>query len=1039
MISWFARNSVAANLLMFVILIAGFYTMWQRVTIETFPSTEFDYINVSVPFRGATPEEVEQTVSTRIEEAIYDLEGIKQLSSSSSEGIGRVTVEVEDGYDVKDLMDQVKTRVDALSTLPSEAEKPIIAQSIRRREAISVVVSGALPEKELRQYAEIIQQEIASLPGLSQIETSGVRAYEIAIEFNQSQLNEYDLTLQDVANAVNNRSLDLSAGQVRSDRGDILLRLKGQSYTRDQFTQIPILTREDGTILELGDLAVIKDGFEEESLNTRFDGKPSIELEIYRTGTQSTIEVSQRVKDFVAEKQSTLPAGVALSTWRDRSTSLNARLNTLTTSALQGGLLVILLLALFLRPSIALWVSLGIPIAFAGGMALMPEFGISVNLISLFAFILVLGIVVDDAIVTGENIYNHLNKGDKPLDAAINGTKEVAVPVTFGVVTTMVAFLPLAFMGGGWGVFYSQIPYIVIPVLLFSLVESKFILPAHIGHTKPAKEQKKPNKIIQYQQKFSKGFENAILKFYKPVLDFVLERWQLSLVIFVSILLFVWASISSGLTRFVYFPRIQSEIARVSLEMPEGTPFELTDSYVERITDAALVLQDKYRNDQGDSVIEHVFSSSGSTWGGGSASSNIGRVMFEITPPESREDPITSLDLVSEWRELIGSLPGVETLTFRAEIGRTSDPIDVQLRGSDIERLNLAAKEVEQSLEKVSGVFDIADSFSKGKQEIQFKLKPQAETLGVSLSDLARQVRSSYFGVEVQRIQRGREDVRVMLRLAKEERGSLEGLNSLLIDTPTGGKIPLSQLAELSYGKSPSSIYRIDRQRTLNITADVDKQSADIEAIKRRILDDAETITEKYPGVAFSLEGEAREQEESNNSLMVSLGFVLFAIYILLAIPFKSYSQPFVVMTVIPFGAAMATIGHWIMGLPLSIMSMMGMLALTGVVVNDSLVLVDYINQQRRVHGESLKNAVLHAGVRRLRPVMLTSLTTFAGLMPLIFEKSTQAQFLIPMAVSLGFGILLSTAITLVLVPLMYYKAAHLKGFMKRGFKKVSE
>ncbi|GAA4344376.1 efflux RND transporter permease subunit [Kangiella taiwanensis] len=1031
MISWFARNSVAANLLMFVILIAGSYTMWQRVTVETFPSIEFDYINVSVPFRGSTPEEVEQTVSTRIEEAVYDLEGIKELSSSSSEGIGRVTIEVEEGYNVKDLLDQVKSRVDAMNTLPLEAEKPIISQSIRRREAISVVVSGELPEKDLRRYAEIIQQEIASLPGLSQIETSGVRSYEIAIEFNQDKLNEFNLTLQDVANAVNQRSLDLSAGQVRSERGDILLRLKGQSYTREDFTRIPILTRPDGTILELGDLANVRDGFEEESINTRFDGKPSIELEIYRTGTQSTIDVSERVIDYVETKSEELPAGVSLSVWRDRSEPLEARLSTLISSALQGGLLVILLLALFLRPSIALWVSLGIPIAFAGGMIFMPELGISVNLISLFAFILVLGIVVDDAIVTGENIYNHLNKGDQPLDAAINGTKEVAVPVTFGVITTMVAFLPLAFMGGGWGVFYSQIPYIVIPVLIFSLIESKFILPAHIGHTKPRKDQKKPNKIIQYQQKFAKGFESGILKFYKPTLAFVLHRWQLSLVIFVGILLIVWATISSGITRFVYFPRIQSEIARVSLQMPEGTPFEVTDAYVERITEAALKLQDKYRDDEGNSVIEHIFSSSGSTWGGGSASSNIGRVMLEMMPPEKRDESITSTKLVAEWRQLIGPLPGVETLTFRAEIGRSGDPIDVQLRGSDITRLNAAAQEVKERLSRVSGVFDITDSFSKGKQEIQFKLKPQAETLGLSLSDLARQVRSAYFGVEVQRIQRGREDVRVMLRLAQEERGSLEGLNGLLINTPTGGKIPLSQLAELSYGKSPASIYRINRQRTLNITADVDKESADIEAIKRRIIEDATEIVSSYPGVSFSLEGEAREQEESNYNLLISLGFVLFTIYILLAIPFKSYAQPFVVMAVIPFGAAMATIGHWVMGMPLSIMSMMGMLALTGVVVNDSLVLVDYINQQRRIHGESLKEAVLHAGVRRLRPVMLTSLTTFAGLMPLIFEKSTQAQFLIPMGVSLGFGILFSTVVTLVLVPLLYYKTAHVKRWFR--------
>ncbi|MBD3667229.1 MAG: efflux RND transporter permease subunit [Kangiella sp.] len=1031
MIAWFARNPVAANLLMVVILVAGFFTISKRVPIETFPTTELQFINVVVPFRGATPEEVEQTISTRVEEAIYDLDGIKQLTSTSSENVSRVTIEVEEDYDVKELLDEIKSRVGALNTLPLEAERPIIQQVERRRETISVVVSGNLPEKELRQYSEIIQEELSSIPGLTQIETSGARAFEIAIEVNQSLLKEYGLTLQDIANAINSRSLDLSAGQVKSERGEILLRLKAQSYTQEQFEQVPILTREDGTILMLKDLAVIKDGFEEESLNTRFDGKPSIELEIYRTGDQSAIEVAQRVKDYVAGKKSDLPAGVDLSIWRDRSKSVNARLNTLISSAVQGGLLVILLLALFLRPSIAMWVSLGIPIAFAGGMALMPEMGVTVNLISLFAFILVLGIVVDDAIVTGENIYNHLNRGASPLDAAINGTKEVAVPVTFGVITTMAAFVPLSFIGGGWGTFYSSIPLIVIPVLIFSLVESKLILPAHIGHMKKL-NAKNDNKLVQYQQKFAKGFEDFVMRFYKPALKFALAHWQLTLAIFLAFALFIWAAVSSGLTRFIFFPRIQSEIARATLVMPEGTPFELTDSYVERMTEAALELKDKYREEDGSSIVEHIFSVSGYGGGGGAVSSSNGLVMFEITAPEERESDITSAELVNEWRKLIGPLPGVESLTFRAEIGRNRDPIDVQLRGSNIQRLSGAAMEVKEMLGDISGVFDISDSFSKGKQEIQFKLKPQAETLGLTLSDLARQVRSSYFGVEVQRIQRGREDVRVMLRLAKEERSTLDGLNSLLIQTPSGAKVPLEQLAELSYGNSPSSITRINRQRTLNITADVQKETADIEAIKRRIQQETTEILERYPGVSYSLEGEAREQEESTSRLTTSLMFVLFAIYILLAIPFKSYVQPFIVMSVIPFGACMAIVGHWIMGMSLSVMSLMGMLALTGVVVNDSLVLVDYINQQRRKHGESLLDAVLHAGVRRLRPVMLTSLTTFAGLMPLIFEKSTQAQFLIPMGVSLGFGILFSTFITLVLVPLLYYKSAQVKHYFKK-------
>ncbi len=1024
MIAWFARNSVAANMLMAVIFIAGIYTLFFRVTVDRFPDIQSNYINVSVTFRGATPEEVERTVSTRIEEAVYDLTGVKSLRSSSMEGRSQVFIEVDENEELEILLDKVKGRVDALNTLPQEAEKPVIQRTERKRGAISVVVSGELPEAELREYTEIVQAELLAIPGITQIEAAGVRSFELAIELNQALLNEYNLTLQNIAEAVNSSSLDLSAGQVRSEKGDILLRLKGQSYTQQEFYQIPILTKADGTRLILGDLAAIKDGFEEQGLKTQFSGVPAIELEVFRIGQQSAIDVTDKVKNYVASKQASLPSGLEVSYWRDRSTGLKARISTLSWSLIQGGVLVILLLALFLRPVIALWVSLGIPIAFAGGIAFIPEMGATINLITLFAFILVLGIVVDDAIVTGENIYNHLSKGKKPIDAAIDGTHEVALPVTFGVITTMIAFVPIFFLPGGWGKWYFQLPLVVIPVLFFSIIESKLILPAHLGHMKFKTEKEDLNKFQLFQRSFSKGFENLVLEYYKPALNFAISHWAITVSFFIALLYIITFSVLLGKTAYSPFPRIPSEVAQSNFQMPAGTPFEVVDEYTNRMTEAALKLQEKYYNAETDeNVITKVFSVSGARGQSG------GRVVFETTPPESRVSEITTSQLVREWREMIGPLPGVEKLNFRAEIGRNRDPIEVRISGSDIPKLNSVKVDVKQLLEETDGIFDIEDSFEKGKQELQFALKPQAEALGLSLNSLARQVRNAYFGVEVQRIQRGRDDVRVMLRLSREERSSLDELRSLLITTVNGSKLPLQQVADISYGRSPASIQRNDRRRTMTITADLDKDSGNVGVLRANLQTELQQIVSANPSVSISLEGEAREEKDLYQSIKISVGFVLFAIYILLAIVFKSYRKPLIIISIIPLGAVMAVMGHWIVGVTLSMMSVLGILALTGVVVNDSLVLVDYINKQRE-KGIDRKEAVLNAGVRRIRPVILTSLTTFVGLMPIIFDKSTQAQFLIPMGVSLGFGILFATAITLILVPLFYYRVKALLTFL---------
>jgi multidrug efflux pump subunit AcrB len=720
-----------------------------------------------------------------------------------------------------------------------------------------------------------------------------------------------------------------------------------------------------------------------------------------------------------------MPAGVTLNHWRDRSRIVKLRLNTLLKSALQGGLLIFLLLALFLRFSVAVWVCVGIPISFMGALALLPELGVTINLVSLFAFILVLGIVVDDAIVTGENIYSHLKRGHEPTEAAIQGTQEIAIPVTFGVLTTVAAFIPLLMIGGHRGPIFAQIPLIVIPVLLFSLIESKLILPAHMKHIKIRKEAR-IGRLQRVQRSVAEGLEHFIHSVYQPILARALENRILTLSLFAGGAFIIVSLVISGRYGYTFFPRIESETARVTLVMPEGTPVAETTRHIQRIGAAAAELQKKYADpESGEPVIRQTLLSIGWTaigmGGTGSAGGqpHLGQISMELVPPEDRTLSIGSSDLLRELRQMVGPIPGAKELSFRAEIGRGGDPIDVQLAGQDFEQLSEMTERVKARLSEYPGVFDVQDSFEDGKDEIELTIKPEAEVLGLNAEDLGRQVRQAFFGAEVQRVQRGRDDVRVMVRYPEHQRRSVDSLYQMRIRAPGGAQVPFANVAEAEIGQGYSTIRRVDRNRVVNVTADVNKKLGNLNQIVADLGPYLDELRISYPSVRYSFEGEQREQSESYGSLYVGALFVLFAIYSLLAIPFRSYLQPVVVMLIIPFSVVGAILGHMIMGMNLSIMSVMGLLALAGVVVNDSLVLVDWINRRRR-EGVDIVDAVRRAGVARFRAILLTSLTTFAGLMPLIFEKSTQAQFLIPMAVSLGFGILFATLITLILVPVCY-------------------
>ncbi|MEH6444441.1 MAG: efflux RND transporter permease subunit [Oceanospirillaceae bacterium] len=1020
MIEWFTKNHVAANLLMLAIIILGIFSLKARIPFEVFPSFESNTITTSVSLSGATAQDIEQSVTLLIEEAVADLEGIETITSYSTEGRTVVYMKVDAAYDKRNILADVKSRIDAINDFPENAKQPITQLSQRKREVISVSVFGDFSEQQIRRWGEKIRDDLLHISGITQVELDRVRDYQLSIDVSQQQLRRHQLSLADISTSVANSSIDSSAGNLRTVAGDILISTKGQAFDSQAYGNIVVKTAENGAKVHLSDIAVISNSFEETPLRTRFNGQNAALIEVYRVGAQNALTIAQDVKDYIAAQQPLMPAGMSLSYWSDRSKILKSRLKTLTDNALQGGLLVIIMLSLFLRPSIAFFVFLGIPISFMGAFIIMPFLGITLNIISLFGFILVLGIVVDDAIVTGENIYRHMQTADSGIQAAIFGTKEVAVAVTFGVLTTVAAFLPFAFIEGARGAIFAQIPAVVVPVLLFSLIESKFILPAHLKYLRLRQADYTPNIFSRWQQRFADGFEGLIIAQYLPVLKKALHYRYSVFIGFVCLLLVIITFISSGWMRFTFFPRVPSETARVTLNMPTGTNFDVTDKHVQHIVNAALQLQKKYTNETtGESIILNILSTTGS--GGGA--SHQGRVRFETIAPEDRasitHSPVEMKQLVKEWRQLIGPIIGAQSMTFRAEIGRGGDPVDVQLSGDSITQLRLAAAEIRKQLKQYPGVFDISDNLSDGKEELQISLKPLGDVLGISRATVINQIRHSMLGIEVQRFQRGREDVPVVVRLPLSERDSIADLNSLEISFANNRKIPLSQIVDISIIAGPSAMYRTDRLRTANVIADINKEEVNATVLNKDISAFLTQLKTQFPSLNFSLRGEAEEQSDSFGSLQWGLIFVFFAIYALLAIPFKSFFQPLIVMSVIPFGAIGAIFGHWLMGMDLTIMSLLGLLALIGVVVNDSLVLVSFINQQVS-DGNSIQNAVFKAGVARFRPVILTSITTFAGLLPLLFEQATQAQFLIPMAVSLSFGIVFSTVITLLLIPVNY-------------------
>ena len=1037
---WMAENHVAANLLMMVFVVGGLF-MLTNIRQEIFPEVMLDAIQVKVVYPGATPEEVEDGIILQIESNIRGIEGIKQIKSIAAEGYGVVTAELLSGVNADRILQDIKSEVDRIITFPEDAEEPVISKLVNRRQVLSVIVYGNLSEKSLRQQAELIRDDLLDLPEITQVSIGGVRPYEIDIEIPEETLRRYGMTLEDVARRIRKASLDIPAGVIRTEGGEILIRTKEKRYTGREYESIGIITLKDGTEITLGEIADVRDGFAETDTSARFDGKPAAIVTVFRVGDERPIAISDAVKKYMHERQEVLPPGVGLAIWHDRSEVLKSRMQLLEKNAVMGLILVLITLSLFLQMRLALWVMLGIPISFLGAFFLMPAMHVTINMISLFAFIMALGMVVDDAIVVGENIFEHRQRGEGYQQAAVNGVQGVAVPVIFAVLTSVTAFIPLVFVSGVLGKFISVIPLVVISVLSISLVESLFVLPAHLslGHGVRASDQE-PGRFERMRLRVSAWLQAFIDGPYTWFLGLCIRYRYVSLAVAVAILLMSMGLVGGGIIKFRFMPKVDGDVIKGQIKMIVGTPVEHTaavEEYIEhKAREAVAELREK--SPTGEPLLLHIFSVVGGTMpkggpagSGGTSGANLAEVALLLTPGEERTIPASVIEAL--WRKKIGEIPGIEALSIDSDMVHMGANIDIQLAHKDYNVLIAAADRLKEALAQYPGLGDIADSHSEGKREIKIRLTREGRVLGVTEESLGRQIRAAYYGAEALRFQRGRDEVKVMVRYPEVDRRTLASLDDLRIRLPGGGEIPLRRVATIEYGRGYSTINRTDQKRVIDVTATVSGKKANAEEIvadlQAGIL---KQLAADYPGLSYSLEGEGKERRESMDSMKKGFMLAMFGVYALLAIPFRSYIQPFIIMASIPFGIIGAILGHLVMGFDISILSMFGIVALSGVVVNDSLLLIDYVNQRRR-EGSHIAEALMTAGRRRFRPILLTSLTTFFGLAPLIFERSFQAQFLIPMALSLAYGVMAATGITLLLIPSLYYVLDDIRQAFRHG------
>jgi multidrug efflux pump subunit AcrB len=1002
-ISWMAGRSVTANLLMLVLLIGGF-VMAQNIQKDVFPDFELDLVTISLIYPGASPEEVERGSILAVEEAIQDIDGIKEITATAREGSGTVTVEIVEGENASEIGQEIKNAVDRISSFPEDVEDPRVTVPSRKRYVVSLALYGDQPEAVLREMAETVRDRLLMDPAISQVELTGIRNYEISIEIPQNVLRAYGLTLDGVAGIVRRAAVDVPGGAIKTEGGDVLVRVTERRDVGKEFGKIPIISTSDGTELLLGDIGIIRDDFEESDRFATFNDKPAVMLEVFRIGEQTPVSVSDAVHRQMDEINEILPEGLTLVARNDRSDIYKQRLNLMLRNGYLGLGLVFILLALFLEVRLAFWVSLGIPISFLGSFLLLPTLGISINMVSMFAFIVTLGIVVDDAIVVGENVYFYRQQGMPKLEAAVNGARDIAMPVTFSVLTNMVTFMPLFFVPGFMGKIFKEIPAVVITVFFISLIESLFILPAHLSHKGKRREGRFLPKLHDWQQRFSAFFIRMVHTRYGPFLSFVLRWRYVSFSVGLMILLLAFGFIKSGRMGFELFPKIESDYAAVTANLPFGTSVKRTLEVQKKLVQAGQIVAER---NGGEKLVEGIYAS---------VDGSLAQVRIYLTPPKVR--PISTAKMTQLWRKEVGEIAGLESIKFESDAGGPGrgPAISVELSHRDIKVLEYASAELASAMGYFPNVIDIDDP---GKQQIDFKVLPEAQSLNLHAADIARQIRQSYYGAQALRQQRGRNEVKIMVRLPRAERISEYNLEEMILRTPDGGEVPLHEAVTLERGRADTSIERRNGRRVITVSADVRPRSQAVQVTEVLNTEIIPKLTARYPGLSFSYQGRQADRTESIQSLLQGLLIALVIIYAMLAIPLNSYIQPMIIMLAIPFGLVGAVIGHIIMGYSLSVLSLFGVVALSGVVVNDSLVLINFANRRRK-KGSIASDAIQDAAIQRFRPIMLTTLTTFGGLAPMIFETSRQARFLIPMAISLGYGIVFATVITLVIVPSVY-------------------
>ena len=995
---------------MFLFLGGG---IWSAFTIqkEVFPQFQLDVVEVSVGYPGAAPEEVEQGILRPIEEAVRGVEGIREITSSAREGRGRATIELVAGQERMKVYQDIDQAVSRIRTFPDQIEQPEVRLQVEQQEVMQVALYGPIDIWSLRKLAEQLRDQLQSHDQITQVELRRVPAYVTHVEIPRGRLREYGLTLPDIANIIRTSSQDVAAGSVQTTAGEILLRVKARKQWANEFAGIEIVAGRAGPVVTLGDIATIRDGFEEVGFHSQFSQTPSVELDIFRVGSQSPIDVAEAVEQTLQEFEAVLPPGVKWRVDSNNAEEFRRRLALVSKNALMAAVIVFTILALFLEFRLAFWVMMGMVIAFIGGILLLPVAGVSINMISLFGFLVVLGIVVDDAVVVGENVFGKRQTLINNEIAAVDGTREVAAPVTFSILTNIVAFVPLMFIPGETGKFWGPLPVVVIIVLALSLIESLFILPAHLAHTRSSDPgtggHASGRWLYSFQQRFSRGFNRSIEIVYVPILKLCLNSRYITTSLAVALLMVLGGYATSAHMGMVLMPEVSADEIEAGVRMPVGTTPAQAAKIANTVTKASLEMFEEHNlyevaegiktNVRGQSFID---------------------VEIVMKPPDQRD--MTANEVIELWRDSIGDLPGVNQVTFRAERGPGGHrrDISIDLSHRDIEVLEKAAQAFVDRVKGYSNTRDVSDNYNKGKSQYDFRLRPEGRSLGLTDEELGDQLRGAFFGSLALRLLRGTNEIEVRVKLPEDQREDVHHLEDLIIRTPDGSEVPLLDVAEVTESLAFNSINRHDGRRVIGVSMDAEPAGAVTQVMEALRTKELPQLREDFPGITWSFEGSNAEMRQATEALWGYFGLALAVIYSLLAIAFRGYIQPLIVLVAIPFGIVGALIGHIMLGYDLSLVSVMGVIALSGVVINDSLIMIDYANRRRKEH--SALEAISIAGIRRFRPIMLTTLTTFGGLMPLIFEQSLQAQYIIPMAISLGFGILFATGIILVLVPCLY-------------------